>query len=192
MEGMDGMDERDIDDILPAGTPMLIDKIKYHTDGSQPINNNVDMDMLRRSRYPNPYTPFLGEHELEWASRLLKHGISNMPIHDFITVHTVKSNLPKGHFKSAHTLGKKIGDIVPDGIGQHWVLSTINYYAENSETPYYWRVPMRVVQDLLQNPSCRNDLVYAPCELTGKFGERIYSELHTRDWWWKLQVRLTG
>ena len=54
-----------------------------------------------------------------------------MAIDDLMTVHTVKSNLPKGQFKSTYTLGNKIGDIEPDGICKDWVMSTINSNAEN-------------------------------------------------------------
>lgn len=184
------IDDTDNDDLPPAGTPILVTTIEYHTDGPQPVDDNVVMvEGCRRSRYPNPYTPFLDEHEFEFAFRLVKHGISRMAIDDIMTLHTIKSNLPKGHFKSAYTLYNKIRDIEPDGIGQHWVLSKIDYDAENLETPYFWRDPMKVVEDLLQNPSYLDDLIYTPCKLTGKFGERIYGELHTGDWWWKLQVR---
>ena len=128
----------------------------------------------------------MDKHELEWAFRLVEHGISKKAIDDLMMVYTVKSNLPKGHFKSGYALGKKLWDIEPDGIGKHWISSTINYDAENPETPYFWRDPIKVVENLLQNPSYQDDLVYAPCKLTGKFGERIYGELHTGDWWWKL------
>ena len=153
------------------------------------MEDNVDINAYSRSKYPNPYTPFLDENELKWAFRLVKHRISKKAIDELMTVHTVKSNLPKGHFKSTHTLGKKIWVVEPDGIGKHWISSTINYDAENSETPYFWRDPMKVVEDLLQNPSCWHNLVYTLYKLTGKFGERIYSELYPGDWWWKLQVR---
>ena len=126
--------------------------------------------------------------EFEFAFQLVKHGISKMAIDDIMALRTIKSNLPKQHFKSAYTLGNKIRGIEPGGIGEQWVLSKINYDAENPGTPYYWRDPMRIVEDLVQNPAYRDDLIYTPCKLTGQFGERIYSELHTGDWWWKLQV----
>lgn len=186
------IDDPDIEDLPPVGTPILVVKTEYHEDGPQPIDNDVDeVSIPRRPSYQNPFTPFLDEHEFEFAFRLVKHGISKTAIDGIMSLHTIKSNLPNGHFKSAHTLGKKIDKIDPDGIGKHWIMSTIDYDAGSSETPYYWRDPVQVVKDLLQNPSYQNDLIYTPCKLTGKFGERIYGELHTGDWWWKLQVRTT-
>ena len=41
------VEEMDIDDILPAGIPILIDKVEYHTDGPQPVDDNIDMDIYR-------------------------------------------------------------------------------------------------------------------------------------------------
>ena len=144
--------------------------------------------MGRRSEYLNPYTPSLDEDGFDFALRLVKHGISKMAIDDIMALRTVRSILPPEHFKSAYTLRNKIWRIDPVGRGDQWVLSKVNYDTENSETPYYWRDPVKVVEDLLQNPTYRVDFIYTPSRLFRKSGERIYGELHTRDWWWKLQV----
>ena len=37
------MDESDIDDLPPAGNLILVNTIEYHTGGSQPVDDNVDM-----------------------------------------------------------------------------------------------------------------------------------------------------
>ena len=93
----------------------------------------------------------------------MKNGISKKAVDDIMSLHTIKSNLPNGHFRSAHTLSKKIDRVDPDGIGKHWIRSTIDYDARDSATPYYWRDPLRVVKDLRQNPAHQNDLIYTPC-----------------------------
>ena len=184
---MDEMHTDDPDDHPPAGTPISVDTNEYHLDGPQP--DNVDtVDMRRRSEYLNPYTPFLYEDEFDFALRLVKHGISKLAIDDIMALRTVRSNLPPEHFKSAYTLRKKIRCIDPGGIGDEWVLSMINYHTENSETPYYWRDPVMVVEDLLQNPTYWDDFIYTASRSFRKSGERIYRALHTGNWWWKLQV----
>ena len=185
--------ETDIDDGPPVGTPILVDKIESHEDGPQPMHSNVDIEVgRRRPSCRNPYTPFLDVDEFEFAFRLIKHGISKKAVDDIMSLRTIRSRLPNGHFKSAHTLAKKVENIEPDGLGKQWVMSTIDYDAGGSETPYYWRDPVNVVRDLLQNPAYQNDLIYTPSKLRGKFGERIYGKLDTGDWWWKLQVRTTA
>ena len=111
-----------------------------------------------------------------------------MAIDNIMALRTVRSKVPPEHFKSAYTLRNKVRLIDPGGIGDDQVLSKINYGTENSETTYYWRDPVKVVEDLLQNPTYRDDFIYTPSRLFGKSGKRIYSELHTEDWQWKLQV----
>ena len=91
-------DESDIDNLPPAGNRILVNMIEYHTDGPQPVDDYVDREgVYRRSRYPNPYAPFLDEDEFEFTFRLLKHGISKMAIDDIMALRTIKSNLPKCH-----------------------------------------------------------------------------------------------
>ena len=170
---VDEIYEMDIDDKLLASTPIPIDKREYHTNGLQPIEDNVDINASSQCKYSNPFTPFLDEHELERAFWLVNYRIIKKAIDDLMTVHTVKSNLPKGHLKSAHTFGKKLWAVEPDGIGKHWISSKIHYNAANSETCYFWRDLMKIVKDLLQNPSYRDNPVYTSCMLTGKFGGRI-------------------
>ena len=65
---VDKMNERNIDNILPTGTPILIDMIKYYMYKAEPIYNNVDIDILKKFRYSNPYVLFLDKHELKYIS----------------------------------------------------------------------------------------------------------------------------
>ena len=72
-----------------------------------------------------------------------------MAIDNIMSLHTVQSNLRKGYFKSAYTLGNKIQGIELSGKGEQWVLSKIDYNGGNAGTPYYWRDPIQIVEDLL-------------------------------------------
>ena len=105
-----------------------------------------------------------------------------------MALHTVRSNLLPEHFKTSYTLSNIIRRIDPGRRGDEWVLSKINYDTNNSETSYYWRDPVKVVEDLLQNSTYWDDFIYTPLRLFGKSNERIYDELNTGDWLWKLQV----
>ena len=63
--------------------------------------------------------------------------LAKKAVDDIMSLNTIRSNLSSGYFISAHTLAKKIDKIELDGIGKHWVMSTIDYDAGSSETPYY-------------------------------------------------------
>ena len=60
--------ETDIDDGPPVGTLILVDKIKSHENGPQPMHNNVDIEVGRRwLSCRNPYTPFLDVDKFEFV-----------------------------------------------------------------------------------------------------------------------------
>ena len=109
--------ETDIGDGPPVCTPILVDTIESHDDGPQPMHSHVDIEVGgRQPSCRNPYTPFLDVDELEFAFRLKKHGISKTAVDDIMSLRTIRSSLPNGHFKSAHTLAKKVENIEPDGL----------------------------------------------------------------------------
>ena len=110
----DGMDmdnqdmDKDIDDLPPVGTPILVGQTEHYGGRLQAVYNDKDMAVgHRQPSCPNPYTPFLDEHEFEFAFRLVKNGISKKAVNDIMSLHTIKSNLPNGHIRSVHTLSKK-------------------------------------------------------------------------------------
>ena len=59
----------------------------------------------------------------------------------------------------------------------------------NRHTPYYYRPPLKYIEYLLKQPCFRDYTVYAPFRERNEAGERMYSEMHTADWWWSTQVR---
>ena len=58
---MDNQDmDKDIDDLPPVGTAILVDQTEHHEDGLQAIDDDVDMAVRHRQpSCPNPYTPFM-------------------------------------------------------------------------------------------------------------------------------------
>lgn len=53
-----------------------------------------------------------------------------------------------------------------------------------------YRNPLHAIQSLWGNPAHTEQLVYRPEKMwsdSGK-GSRLYNEMWTGDWWWKLQV----
>ena len=54
---------------------------------------------------------------------------------------------------------------------------------------YYVRDLQECIEYLLRQRAYAADLVYAPIREFGEKGQRIYTEMHTADWWWDVQVR---
>ena len=85
------VDKSNSDNLPPVGNPILVNMIEYHTDGPQHVDDNVDREGgYRGSRYPNPYAAFLDEDKFKFTLRLVKHGISTIPIDNIMALHTIK------------------------------------------------------------------------------------------------------
>lgn len=59
-----------------------------------------------------------------------------MAIDDIMSLATVQLNMPKGHFKSAYTVGNQIRSLESGGIGKQWILFRTDYNAECPGTIY--------------------------------------------------------
>jgi hypothetical protein len=55
----------------------------------------------------------------------------------------------------------------------------------------FWRDPLETVAYLLSNPRLADGAAFAPCKRYSddKKTTRIYNEMNTGDWWWRMQVR---
>ena len=55
-------------------------------------------------------------------------------------------------------------------------------------TTFYYRNIIDWVRYLIRLVVCSSDMFYAPIREYDSSGERVYSEMHTADWWWDMQV----
>jgi Plavaka transposase len=53
---------------------------------------------------------------------------------------------------------------------------------------YWHRDSLEVLKDLVGDVRLAKDMKWAPEKLLNAKGERLYSELWTADWWWRMQV----
>ena len=56
---------------------------------------------------------------------------------------------------------------------------------------FYYRDIIQCIRALFGNPEFANDLVFAPERHYTDSNQkcRVYSEMHTGEWWWSVQVR---
>jgi len=55
-------------------------------------------------------------------------------------------------------------------------------------TSFYYRNIIDCVRYLIRQVPYSSDMVYAPIREYDSSGERLYSEMHTADWWWDMHV----
>jgi hypothetical protein len=54
----------------------------------------------------------------------------------------------------------------------------------------YYRDIIECVKLLLRHPPFRDSLIYSPIRQYNSFDERVYGDLHSADWWWRVQEGL--
>jgi Plavaka transposase len=52
----------------------------------------------------------------------------------------------------------------------------------------YRRDVLAVLQEILDNPCISDKVVWAPRRMYDEAGNRVYTDLHTANWWWETQV----
>ena len=71
-------------------------------------------------------------------------------------------------------------------------MNTTEYYTwKQTDLPaigtVLYRDILEYIKHLLSHPPFRDDLIYSPVQHFNVHGHRIYSDLHTADWWWMTQ-----
>ena len=56
---------------------------------------------------------------------------------------------------------------------------------------HFYRDPVKCVEYLLRQPAFASKMVWGPIKEFSNNGKRLYSEMHTGDWWWEEQVSAT-
>ena len=68
-----------------------------------------------------------------------------------------------------------------------WQSSTVDFYLQPG-CRYFFRDVQKTIEYILQQRAYQEHLVYEPIHELDAHGNRLYSDMHTGDWWWKTQV----
>jgi len=89
-------------------------------------------------------------------------------------------------FRYAYTLQHHLGVLEPFGEYLTWTEPVIG--DGRHTTTFYYRNALHCVRYLVHLVVDRSDMVYTPIREYDSSGVRLYSEMHTADWWWDIQV----
>ena len=85
-----------------------------------------------------------------------------------------------------HTLQNHLRRVDPYGQYLQWFEGKVEF--DQRTLPFFYRNILDCVRYLLRQIAYRDDLVYAPRREYDFDGQRVFSEMHTADWWWDVQV----
>ena len=87
-------------------------------------------------------------------------------------------------------------DAIPHGISiKNWKKSNVEIPMGTTQKHmkriyYHYQGVEEVIRFLLGHRPFEKNLTYAPIRLYSATGSRVYSELHTADWWWDMQAKV--
>lgn len=141
----------------------------------------------------NPWFPFNDGDDFKLAKWLIRNRISDTAITDYFNngIHSNRSS-----FRSPHTLHKTVDSIDPVLTLRGWKVDHAYFAgdAKNCNQEYYYRVLEDCIRNVMERPAFRDHMVYSPVKeyriRSNGERQRIYSEIHTADWWHDEQVSI--
>ena len=145
-----------------------------------PSNQTYEKGLLME-----PWCPFHTLDDFKLANWIITSKVPRTRIDEYFAIGLSKSASPC--FKSAYKLNQYIGALDPYQHLLEWKEGA--YTHDGHSSTFFYRDMVQCVEYLLSQPAYRDDMVYAPVREHNETGERLYSEMHTADWWWEMQVR---
>jgi len=145
----------------------------------------------------DPYYPFANEKEFNFAEVAMTKGLAGSVIEALLKGDCGLKDDLKYSLKSNYHLQKKI-DQMEDGLGvDSWEksrLENITWNEQHAGVPieFWYRDIIERVKWLLRQPAYAEHLLYAPQQQFDEHGRRVYGEMHTADWWWEWQLRISS
>jgi hypothetical protein len=142
------------------------------------------------------WAPFENEKEYRFAEWVVKHRISKTAVDELLKSTTFTGNHT---FTSAYSLFKKLDGLTYE-LGMHtWKSGKVCFTRPDASnvatnlrfTQFFYRNPITCIEFLLRQTAYKEHMTYAPLKVYNEMNERVYSELYTGDWWWKVQVSLS-
>jgi len=175
---------------LPSHPPPLESTLKIYPEAGRPIRDAPEILEEASRLLQDPWYPFSNPHEFKHARWMIESSLSKSSIDRYFRDGLCTSS--EIGFTSGWTLYQQLDRMYPELGPDSWKVHEANWSltaGTSRRTTYYYRSPLSCIEYLLKQPCFRNHLVYAPVREYNESGERMYSEMHTADWWWAVQVR---
>ena len=156
----------------------------YDNAGRSLCNMHSDQK-YERGLLADPWRPFHTLDDFKLANWFITSKVPRSRIDEYFAIGLSKSASPC--FRSAYKLDQYIKALDPYHHFIEWNEGT--YTHDGRSSTFFYRDIVQCVEYLLSQPAYREDIVYAPVREHDETGERLYSEMHTADWWWETQVR---
>ena len=199
----DSFDEgEDLDDVSGL-RPMEIDSENLFSSSAQHQLEYPDNILIiginetyRRSCFQDLWKPFRSGYEFKLARWMVDANLSKKSIDRFFNKGLARTPPPVNPGKadgvcytSAYTFSKLLDDLDPDLNIHSWKPKAVEYVGTGLVEFRYCGIEA-MIRSIFKQPSHEPYMVYKPIkEYDGPDKRyRLFSGLHTGDWWWRMQV----
>jgi len=163
--------------------------ITVYKNAGRPLGDALELD----EDEIDPYRPFQSEQEYRIARWIVKNRISKTAVDDLFSIPGMKNVTSSS---SAHTLLKRVDEMKYTIDDDSWKEGKVCFdqsvnptsLRDSDMVSFWYRDPVECIEFLLQQPAYRDHMVYAPMHEHNEVGERMFSEINTGNWWWRIQV----
>ena len=139
---------------------------------------------LNESIKHDPWNSFSSEAAFNLASWLVLSKVSKSQMNAYLAEGL--GGMDARSFQSAYTLQQHL-DIL-DPFGEYLTCTEAAIGDDRHTTTFHYRNTLNCVRYMVRQVAYRSDMVYSLIGEYDSSGERLYSEMHTADWWWDTQV----
>jgi len=139
---------------------------------------------LNKAMTDDPWSPFSSENDPNLASWFVRSKVAKSQITKYFAEGL--SSTHSRSFRSAYTLRQPF-DIL-DPFREYLVWAEASIDDGRHPTTFYYRTIIDCVRYLIFQVAYSSDMVYAHIREYDSSWERLYSEMHTADWWLDMQI----
>jgi len=150
----------------------------------RPLGEVASYTELNKAMTDDPWRPFSSENNFNLASWFVRSKVAKSQIDAYFAEGL--GGTDRRSFQSAYTLRKHL-DIL-DPFREYLVWAEASIDDGRHATTFDYQNIIDCVRYLIRQVSYSSDIVYAPIREYDSSGERLYSEMHTADWWWDMRV----
>jgi len=150
----------------------------------RPLGEVASYPELNKAMTNDPWSPFSSENDFNLPSWFVWSKIAKLQSDGYFA--DGLGNTDSRAFRSAYNLRQDL-DIL-DPFREYLVWAEASIDNGRPATTFYYQNIIDCVRYLIRQVAYSSDMVYAPLREYDSSGERLYSEMHTADWWWDMQV----
>jgi len=151
---------------------------------SRPLGEGAGYTELNKAMTDDPLSPFSSENDFNLASWFVRSNVAKWQIDGCFAEDL--GGRDSMSFRSAYPLQQHLH--IRDPFCEYLVWAEASIDHGPHATTFYYQTIIDCVRYLIGQVAYSSDMVYAPIREYDSSGERLYSEMHTADRWWDMQV----